>query len=257
MSSHRKSRGDRRAASPQTGGAWLYGSHAVAAAIANPNREIHRLLGTKDALGELDVKPGVSPEVVDRRGVESVAGPHAPHQGLAALCAPLPALAIENAIEAMAPGRPIVLLDQVTDPQNVGAVLRSACAFNAAAVVMQDRHAPPETGALAKAASGALDIVPIVRVTNLVRAMEATQAAGAWAIGLAGEADMTLAEAIPAGRPVLIALGAEGAGLRRLTRERCDSLAKLPISDAMESLNVSAAAAVGLYQIAATQKLAQ
>jgi len=169
------------------------------------------------------------------------------HQGVALLAEPLPPALLEEAIAQRA--GPVLLLDQVTDPRNVGAILRSAAAFGCAAVVLQDRHAPPETAALARAASGALEIVPVVREVNLSRAILALQKAGFWVLGLAGEAGRNLAEAAPRDRRVALVLGAEEGGLRRLQRETCDELVRLPIAPGMESLNVAAAAAVALYEV--------
>ena len=172
----------------------------------------------------------------------------APHQGLVLECQPLEDRYLGDVLDGD-PARPVVVLDQVTDPHNVGAILRSAAAFGAAALVTQDRHAPPESGALAKAASGALEFVPWVRVVNLARALEEIAEAGYWRIGLAGEADAQFAQALAAG-PVALVLGAEGEGLRHNIAAHCDALARLPIGEAMESLNVSNAAAIALYAVA-------
>jgi 23S rRNA (guanosine2251-2'-O)-methyltransferase len=172
----------------------------------------------------------------------------APHQGLVLECEALEDRFLADVL-AGDPDRPLVVLDQVTDPHNVGAIMRSAAAFSAAAIVTQDRHAPPEGGVLAKSASGALEIVPWVRVVNLARALEEIAEAGYWRLGLAGEAAASLADALPAG-PVALVLGAEGEGMRHNIAAHCDGLARLPISDAMESLNVSNAAAVALYAVA-------
>ena len=173
--------------------------------------------------------------------------PHdAPHQGVVVEVEPLEELWLEDVLQAAAERSVLLVLDQVTDPHNVGAILRSAAAFGAAGIVTQDRHSPPESGVVAKSASGALERVPWVRVVNLARALEEVGDAGFWRIGLAGDAETDLAKALGSPRVALV-LGAEGAGMRPNTRDHCDAVARLPISDAVESLNVSNAAAVALY----------
>lgn len=235
---------------------WMHGLHAVAAALLNPRRRLRRLLVTADAEATLRERlpegtfaaRKIQPErVEDRARFHTFLPEDSVHQGAALLAEPLPGIALDDALKA-SPG-PVLLLDQVTDPRNVGAILRCAAAFGAAAVVVQDRHAPPETGALARAASGALELVPMVREVNLARAIRHLQDGGAWVLGLTGDATRTLAEAKPADRRIGLVLGAEGGGLRRLQRETCDELVRLPIQAAMESLNVSAAAAVALYEL--------
>jgi 23S rRNA (guanosine2251-2'-O)-methyltransferase len=228
------------------------------AALANPARRVSRLLVTSEALkshGEALAALSAgrtlpAPETVDRADLDGLLPPGAVHQGLALSVAPLPAFDIQDLIEQSEglAKAVIVCLDQVTDPHNVGAVLRSAAAFGAVGVVVPDRHAPEETGTLAKAASGALERLPLVRVTNLVRALEDLKKGGFWIAGLAGEAETTLAQAKLEGRIALV-MGSEGEGLRRLTREHCDYLVKLPQTDLVESLNVSNAAAVALYEL--------
>ena len=170
----------------------------------------------------------------------------APHQGVVIEVEPLDDMWIDDLLTQASDRSLLLVLDQVTDPHNVGAILRSAAAFGAIGIVTQDRHSPPESGALAKAASGALERVPWVRVVNLARALEEIGEAGFWRIGLAGDVETALAEALGPQRVALV-LGAEGPGLRPNTRDHCDALARLPISDAVESLNVSNAAAVALY----------
>jgi 23S rRNA (guanosine2251-2'-O)-methyltransferase len=239
---------------PPPGTYWLHGLHAVAAALANPRRGIKRLLVTEEAEAALDARlpqgwrRRVQPERAERARFATFLPEDAVHQGAALLVHPLDPPPIEEIIAAR-PG-PVLLLDQVTDPRNVGAILRSAAAFGAACVIVQDRHAPPESAAMARAASGALETVPLLREVNLSRALLWLQRQGFWTIGLSGDAPRTLAEALPRDRRVALVLGAEDTGLRRLQRETCDELVRLPIAPEMESLNVSAAAAVALYEIA-------
>jgi 23S rRNA (guanosine2251-2'-O)-methyltransferase len=245
--------GDRPADRPrereQPGGPyWLYGHHAVGAALANPERKILRL--AQAGAGEVPVVEGHEWEQVPPDVLESWLPPRAVHQGLAAKVHPLPDRGIEDVIAA-AEGQEhaqVVILDQVTDPQNVGAILRSAAAFGALAVILTERHAAPESGALAKAASGALEHVPLIRVANLARALDLLKKGGFWIAGLAAEGSQTLADAKLTGK-VGLALGAEGPGLRRLTREHCDLLVRLPTGGAIDHLNVSNAAAVALYEL--------
>lgn len=243
---------------PPVPGLWLFGTHAVLAALANPDRACRRLLATTEALRGIEaelrrlgaLRPLPAPEAAAREDVERQLPPGAVHQGLALLADPLPAATLEE-IARRAEGREraaILVLDQVTDPHNVGAILRSAAAFGALAVVVQDRHSPEETGTLAKAASGALERMPLVREPNLARALDTLKKMGFWVAGLAADAPVTLAEAKLSGRIALV-LGSEGEGLRRLTRDSCDLLARLPQTSAVESLNVSNAAAVALYEL--------
>ncbi|MCB2089457.1 MAG: 23S rRNA (guanosine(2251)-2'-O)-methyltransferase RlmB [Sphingomonadaceae bacterium] len=240
-------RGSGRASS---GHVRLWGRHAVEAALKNPNRSHRKLWATREGIDSLDgeLPPDFPVEYADVADLARLVSRDAPHQGLVLECEPLEDKFLDEVMSGEA-GRPLVILDQVTDPHNVGAILRSAAAFNAAAIVTQDRHAPPESGVVAKSASGALEIVPWVRVVNLARALDEMAEAGYWRIGLAGEAEATLAEALPAG-PVALVLGAEGEGMRHNIGAHCDALARLPISNAMESLNVSNAGAIALYAVA-------
>jgi 23S rRNA (guanosine2251-2'-O)-methyltransferase len=246
-------------ARPPEGGYWLYGHHAVGAALANPNRRFRRLvLAARDglpaetlALVEQRAAGGLPVETVDRLALDRLLPADSVHQGLAARVDPLPEPDLDDRLDQLAgqADATLLLLDRITDPHNVGAILRSAAAFGAAAVVLTERHAAPESGSLAKAASGALEHVPLIRVGNLARALEAIKQAEFWVVGLAAEAERTLAAVIQPGRIALV-LGAEGEGMRRLTRERCDLLARLPTGGPIGQLNVSNAAAVALYEIA-------
>ena len=226
----------------------LWGRHAVAAALANPERRALKLLATREAAGRLELPPGLTVTFADVADLGRLVPQDAPHQGLVLEVEPLEDVFLDELFSAEGDG-PLVVLDQVTDPHNVGAILRSAAAFGAVGIVTQDRHSPPESGALARAASGALEVVPWARVVNLARALEEIAEAGFWRVALVGEADRTLADALGTGR-VAIVLGAEGEGIRHNTAAHCDELARLPISDKVESLNVSNAAAIALYAVA-------
>ena len=242
--------GGRGSGRASQGAVRLWGRHAVEAALNNPARSHRKLWATREGIGSLDgeLPPDFPLEYADAADLGRLVARDAPHQGLVLECLPLDEVHLADVLEGD-PLRPVVVLDQVTDPHNLGAILRSAAAFDAAALVTQDRHAPPEGGVLAKSASGALEIVPWVRVVNLARALEEIAEAGYWRLGLAGEAEAGLADALPAG-PVALVLGAEGEGMRHNVAAHCDGLARLPISDAMESLNVSNAAAIALYAVA-------
>ena len=224
----------------------FWGKHAVAAALDNPDRKILKAWATREAAGFMQFPKDVPVTLAEGPDMGRLVPNDAPHQGVVIEVEPLDDAWLDD-ILADAPERAVLLvLDQVTDPHNVGAILRSAAAFGAIGIVTQDRHSPPESGALAKAASGALERVPWIRVVNLARALEQIGEAGFWRIGLAGDAGGDLKDALGPPRVALV-LGAEGPGMRQNTREHCDALARLPISDAIESLNVSNATAVALY----------
>jgi 23S rRNA (guanosine2251-2'-O)-methyltransferase len=232
---------------------WLFGLHAVRDALVNPAREKLRLVVTKNALDKLEAAvaaSGIAPEVVEPRRFDVPIDEGSVHQGAAVEVRPLNWGRFQD-VCAAGDGLPlVVLLDRVTDPHNVGAILRSAEVFGARAVIAPRHHSAPETGALAKTASGALERQPYLKVTNLAEAMADLKAMGFTLIGLDGEADVTLTEAVArvGGRPIGIVLGAEGPGLREKTRETCDVLARIPFHGAFGSLNVSNAAAVSLYE---------
>jgi 23S rRNA (guanosine2251-2'-O)-methyltransferase len=224
----------------------LWGKHAVAAALDNPQRRVLRAWATREAAEIMQFPSEVGVTLAEPPDLGRLVPHDAPHQGVVIEVEPLEEIWLGDLL-AHAPERAVLLvLDQVTDPHNVGAILRSAAAFGAIGIVTQDRHSPPESGALAKAASGALERVPWARVVNLARSLEEIGEAGFWRIGLTGDAETELKDALGPQRVALV-LGAEGPGLRPNTREHCDALARLPISDAIESLNVSNAAAVALY----------
>lgn len=227
----------------------FWGRHAVAAALDNPARRVLKAWATQEAATLMNFPPEVVLTRAEVTDLARLVPGDAPHQGVVIEVEPLEDIWLGDLLAEADEKAVLLVLDQVTDPHNVGAILRSAAAFDAAAIVTQDRHAPPESGTVGKSASGALEIVPWVRVVNLARALEELAEAGYWRIGLAGEAETTLGEALPAG-PVALVLGAEGEGMRHNIAAHCDALARLPISEAMESLNVSNAAAIALYAVA-------
>lgn len=236
----------------ESGSEWLYGLHAVGAALANPRRKLGRAVLTPraaEALGE-KLLNRVKAETLDPAAIDRLLPPGAVHQGAALEAWPLKSRDLDEILAEPGPqGRRVVLvLDQLSDPHNVGAILRTAAAFGVTAVVVQDRHAPPQSGALAKAASGALDVIPYVEVVNIARALDELASHGFWRIALAADGESNLAEAVPAGDVALV-LGSEGSGIRRLVREHCEASAFIPISRTMESLNVSNAAAIALYEL--------
>lgn len=240
-------RGNRNQQQQNSNRPRFWGRHAVIAALANPERVVRKVWGTREALGQLDLPPVIPINYADVADLGRMVPSDAPHQGLVIEVDPLEDVWLGELLEKGADDRrPLLVLDQVTDPHNVGAILRSAAAFDALGIVTQDRHAPPESGTIARAASGALEAVPWCRVVNLARALEEIAEAGFWRIGLTGHAGQTLEQAMGPQKVALV-LGAEGEGMRQNTEAHCDELAKLPISGKVESLNVSNAAAIALY----------
>ncbi|MEA2875466.1 MAG: rRNA (guanosine2251-2-O)-methyltransferase [Hyphomicrobiales bacterium] len=226
------------------GVAILYGWHTVVAALANPRRTVRKIFATENGahrLTEEGLTLPVTPEIVRPDAIALRLSPDAVHQGLLMEADPLPALDIEDIDEGT-----VLVLDQITDPHNVGAILRSAAAFAVKAVVTTARHSPEATGVLAKSASGALDLVPIVTVANLARGLTDLKERGYLVVGLDSEGETSLSQA-PLREPLALVLGAEGRGLRQLTRATCDIRARLDLPGAIKSLNVSNAAAVALY----------
>lgn len=236
----------------------LYGIHAVEAALDNPARRIKRLVMTDNAgrrLADVLARRPIAHEAVAPRDLDRLLGADTVHQGVMLEVEPLDEPSLDDLAERAASGGPLVALDQVTDPHNVGAVLRSAAVFGASGLVMTRRHSPPPNGTLAKSASGALELVPLLFVQNLSRTLADLKERGLMLVGLDGTAEETLEEA-PLERPCVLVLGAEGKGLRQLTRETCDRLARIEAPGALASLNVSNAAAVALHLAAMRRKAA-
>ncbi|HEX5279373.1 MAG TPA: 23S rRNA (guanosine(2251)-2'-O)-methyltransferase RlmB [Micropepsaceae bacterium] len=236
-------------------GYWLYGFHAARAALGNPTRTITRALLAEAVAPKLEGVLGEVPtEICNPQKIAQALPKDAVHQGVALLCEPLPERDLDEVIETSPPGtRRFAVLDQITDPHNEGAILRSAAAFGFTGVVVQARHSPPESGVLAKAASGALDQIPRITVVNIARALEDMARFGIWRIALAADGPEDIRAALN-GNDVALVLGAEGSGVRRLVRERCDITAHIPMRGKIESLNVSNAAAIALYEIARSAK---
>jgi len=238
---HRQSRGGHQSV-------WLFGRHAVLAALANPDRRIERLFATREMAERHAAEIGKTDKaIVSREDLNQRLPTGAVHQGIAALVAPLEEPGLEDVLARCGDNALVLVLDQVSDPHNVGAILRSAAAFGAAGVIVTDRHTPSDTGTLAKAASGALEVVPLMRAVNLARTLDLLKEAGFWTYGLAESGDARLGDLDLKGRTCIV-LGAEGEGLRRLTAEKCDRLVTIPTSDALSALNVSNAAAVAAYE---------
>ncbi len=233
------------------GGQWLYGLHAVKAALANPRRKLGRAILTPRAAEILGEKllQRVRVEILEPGAFDRMLPAGAVHQGAALEASTLKSHDLDEVLALHHSGRRVILvLDQLSDPHNVGAILRTACAFGVTAVIVQDRHGPPQSGALAKAASGALDLIPYIEVVNISRALDQLAERGFWRIALAGDGTSSLAEAVPVGDVALV-LGSEGDGIRRLVREHCETSAFIPIDRTVESLNVSNAAAIALYEL--------
>jgi 23S rRNA (guanosine2251-2'-O)-methyltransferase len=234
----------------------LFGIHAVAAALANPGRSIDSLLLTENAenrLAETIAARNVKPQRTTPRDLDRLLGADTVHQGAMLETSPLEEPTLEELAAASATSGPLIVLDQVTDPHNVGAILRSAAVLGSAGLIMTRRHSPPLGGTLAKAASGGLDVVPVALVGNLARALEELGELGVHKVGLDGDGETAIGDVNLSGAVALV-LGAEGKGLRRLTREGCDVLARVPYAGAFASLNVSNAAAVALYAAAETRR---
>jgi 23S rRNA (guanosine2251-2'-O)-methyltransferase len=232
---------------PDTGPVYLYGLHTVRAALDNPARLKKELLVTPNALNRLKETGAQFGKVkvteTNPKELDRLLGGEAVHQGAALEVDPVTRFSFDDLHQP----KLVVVLDQLTDPHNVGAILRSAAAFGAAGVIVTDRHAPADTGVLAKAASGALEVVPLVRAVNLARTLDQLKEAGFWTYGLDERGDAPIRDLDLRGRTCIV-LGAEGEGLRRLTSEKCDRLITIPTSAALAALNVSNAAAVAAYE---------
>ncbi len=229
----------------------LYGRHAVFSALKNPKRQILRLMILKE--NEAEIKktfPRIDYQIVQKKDIEKLVGANAVHQGFALVTKPLSSMFLEDLIEETKDIQRchVLILDQVTDPQNVGAIIRSAAAFNTTAIIVQDKNAPLESGAMAKASAGTIEFVPIVRVTNLARAIETLKKSGFWIVGMDGYAKQKI-DQVDKDAKLAVIMGSEGSGMRRLVEESCDIKVRLPMDERVESLNVSVAAGIVLYEL--------
>lgn len=227
----------------------IYGRHAVLSALKNPKRHIQKLLITAENKAEIEPL-NVNFSIIDKKDFLKILPEDAVHQGFALYCNRLETYDIEDLI-ALAENKKrchILILDQVTDPQNIGAIIRSCAAFETLGLVVQDKNSPLESGAMDKASAGTIEFVPVARVTNLSRAIEKLKDAGFWVMGMDGYAETTIDKINKSGK-IAIVMGSEGKGMRHLVQENCDSSVKLPISSNVESLNVSTAAAIALYEL--------
>lgn len=229
---------------------WLYGVHACRRALENPHRQVISILALNESVLAKVVVNSVDRskvKLVDRRQLEVLLQQGAVHQGIAVQVAPLPSIMIDDLEKDASLNQCVVVLDQVSDPHNVGAILRSAAVFGAKALILTDRNAPSESGVLAKSASGALELVPMIRVTNLAHAIKDLKDIGFWCVGFAETGTKTLDQIDLKGKIALV-LGAEGDGMRRLTKDLCDFTVRLPAASSFSALNVSNAAAIALYE---------
>ena len=231
-------------------GVILYGRHAVLSALANPKRLINKILCTKDNVDELRRLSNVVPQIVEKKEIARLLSSDAVHQGMVVYCNKLEGWTLDELCDVAnnKENCHVLIFDQVTDPQNVGAIIRSAVAFDTLALIMQDKNSPEENGAMAKASAGMIEHLPIVRVTNLSRAIEKLKDVGFWVVGMDGYAQVTIDKMDKNGK-IAVVMGSEGKGMRRLVEENCDTTVKLPISPLTESLNVATACAIALYEI--------
>ena len=230
----------------------LYGRHAVFEALKNPARKIIKILMTEENQAEFKKEfPMLSFQTALKKDIDKILPAGAVHQGFAAVVKPLEPTFLEDLIASVSNKEKcvVLILDQVTDPQNIGAIMRSAAAFNASGIIVQDKNAPLESGAMAKASAGTIEFMPVVRATNLSRAIECLKKAGFWVIGMDGYAKKSLKD-INKNAKLAVVMGSEGAGMRRLIQELCDFTIRLDTNPRVESLNVSVAAGIVLYELA-------